>query len=99
MTGPVDPMPTIKSIVYPELVHPEPRPDEPPVYDHKAEAERLTDLTSPAIAYMPVKDIRVSQAAALVHATLYLAEQQRLANLIALGIGRESREIREGLGL
>lgn len=32
-------------------------------------------------------------------ATLALAEQQRIANLIALGLGTSSKDIREGLGL
>jgi hypothetical protein len=42
--------------------------------DHKAEAEEV-------LAYRGSLDAAV----ALAHATLYLAEQQRIANLIALG--------------
>lgn len=49
-------------------------PPEP--VDHKAEAEEI--ITHRASANDP-------HGLALVHATLYLAEQQRLANLIALG--------------
>ena len=58
--------------------------------DHKAEAERLADLSGATIAGMTVAEVHVSQAAAQVHATLYLAEQQKntagelhTANLIA----------------
>lgn len=36
---------------------------------------------------------------AQVHATLALVEQQRVANLIALGIGSSSAQVREAVGL
>ena len=51
--------------------------------DHKAEAERLADLSGATIAGMTVAEVHVSQAAAQVHATLYAAERQHVANLIA----------------
>lgn len=85
-------MPRETPLDYPELVHPEPRADEPPVYDHKAEAERLLTLAGG----QPSDDPGNS---AIARAVLALVEQQRFANLIALGHGVESREIREGLGL
>lgn len=49
--------------------------------DHKAEAEKNIDA-----GYVEVADdaeLAVSLTLAQVHATLYLAEQQRIANLIA----------------
>jgi TPP-dependent trihydroxycyclohexane-1,2-dione (THcHDO) dehydratase len=52
--------------------------------DHKAEAERLANLEIQDIAGMTVDEIIVSTTAALVNATLYHAEQQRVANLIAI---------------
>ena len=80
--------------------------------DHKAEAERLlpTEISGPVSLAAPVM-----VATAHVHATLYLAEQQRIANLIAFmdaesgpykeinniegGIAAALAQIREGLGL
>lgn len=71
--------------------------------DHKAEAEKLTAMKYAVGA--PIGAVRHNDALAQVHATLYLAEQQRTANVIA-AIGRwgctESSwpaEVREGLGL
>ena len=49
--------------------------------DHKAEAEKLTAMKYAVGA--PIGAVRHNDALAQVHATLYLAEQQRIANLIA----------------
>ena len=53
--------------------------------DHKAEAELLVDGRAITVAGRERKVYadKVLEVA-LVHATLYLAEQQRIANLIAL---------------
>lgn len=72
--------------------------------DHKAEAERVLAMAGNDPDAQMAMTIA---AAAQVHATLYLAEQQRIANLIALSalmLGKEVdqwlvAEIREGLGI
>lgn len=51
--------------------------------NHKAEAERLLDEAKNNQTGSIVENSRQMQA--LVHATLAVAEQQRIANLIALG--------------
>jgi len=50
--------------------------------DHKAEAEEYVDFMFRMGATEDVRSTAVGKAQA--HATLYLAEQQRVANLIAL---------------
>ena len=67
----------------------------------------MTDHKTEAVNYLIASKIDardddgLKPAIAQVHATLYLAEQQRIANLIALGLtGPEARrQIVEGLGL
>lgn len=74
--------------------------------DHKAEAEKWLDPNVWREAKAADNEVPTLVAIAQVHATLYLAEQQRIANLIALahhfegefGSG-ELEQIREGLGL
>ena len=66
--------------------------------DHKAKVEELLHFEDRTSNASLARDaVQVAQ----VHATLYLAEQQRIANLIALGLtGPEARrQIVEGLGL
>lgn len=79
---------------------------------HKAEAERLVDFEQ-AVSQETADKARAASSAAQVHATLYLAEQQRIANLIALGetnvidpgddslypVTKMRDDIRKGLGL
>lgn len=80
--------------------------------DHKAEAEKWLDPNVWREAKAADNEVPTLVAIGHVHATLYLAEQQRIANLIALGTeylwGQGSEgdyfmrlrpEIREGLGL
>ncbi|WP_323986248.1 hypothetical protein [Microbacterium plantarum] len=73
--------------------------------DHAAEARRA--LRAAAEDPADIEGTDPWLLAAQVHATLALVEQQRIANLIALGAAGESTplrwtpraEIREGLGL
>lgn len=82
--------------------------------DHEAETLRLADLSQhPDIGDPAVGALHIG--AAQVHATLALAEQQRIANLIAIYVtegaaesgfigkgfdfGYMADQIREGLGL
>lgn len=78
--------------------------------DHKALAESLIARVERAEGMskqVGVRNPTLEIAAAQVHATLYLAEQQRIANVIALGSGvfnsRDYEKVRaqifEGLGL
>jgi hypothetical protein len=73
---------------------------EPEAADHKADAVQWVEAA--ARSDLPA-DLTVAVAAvAQVHATLYLAEQQRIGNLIAFEVisGEKNRaEIRKGLGL
>lgn len=60
--------------------------------DHKAESERImTDLNENFIAIEGQTDATMIATAidALRHATLYAAEQQRIANLIEVGRDRD----------
>jgi hypothetical protein len=68
--------------------------------DHAAEAHTYIDYADEVIADGADSDVAIAIASvAQVHATLALVEQQRIANLIALGLGTSSPQIREGLGL
>lgn len=98
-----DPMPAIKSMLYPELVHPEPRADEPVVYDHAAESDRIADVAArnidPRMGLMP-HDLGnvVAMIDAHRHATLALVAEQHLSNLIAAYAVHPSPAIRERIG-
>lgn len=63
--------------------------------DHAAEAVNFLG----AVSFDTYGDDDRKVALAQVHATLALVEQQRIANLIALGIGTSRREVREAVGL
>lgn len=69
--------------------------------EEKAEALRLIEVDNTCTIGWETADAQhlANLAEAQVHATLYAAEQQRIANLIALGLGASSPDIREGLGL
>lgn len=59
-----------------------------PRIDHKAEAEAVLGANGPNATFDPARD---ALAEAQIHAMLYLAEQQRIANLIALENQRWAR--------
>lgn len=65
--------------------------------DHAEKARTIVSNTEPV--EMGSRDTSDWLALAQVHATLALVEQQKIANLIALGVGPSSSRVRGGLGL
>lgn len=67
--------------------------------DHAAVAVELDEVAGEHLTADEFAYADMAFKGALVHATLALVEQQRVANLIALGIGSSSAQVREAVGL
>lgn len=67
--------------------------------DHAAEAQKWIDYSGDLNPDVDWPRIAHASTLAATHAALAGVEQQRIANLIALGIGSSSSRVREGLGL